>query len=229
MTVLALKVQFRQSQKLNADLKAQVRGFIAAEQNARNAAARLATSRSRGAFRRKREVVVGRPGRNSGRMLESIDWAIRPSDGMVALKVATLNKQAPYWIIQEIGTGQRAITRQANSPRAVGRPKKGATYVKTVRPQKGRRIRAGLVFATRGGVFSPPGSATGQQLHLRSQVRARPGTPLPWSGRGSQAGIVIKREIQGQHFIQKGGESGFRQYRRSTLAAARSQFKAGRR
>jgi hypothetical protein len=40
--------------------------------------------------------------------------------------------------------------------------------------------------------------------------------------------MVIKREIQGQHFVQKGGTTAFREYSTSVRAAARQAFQKGR-
>ena len=88
-----------------------------------------------------------------------------------------------------------------------------------LRSQRGRRILSSLVFADApGGAYTPPGARRSQQLFYRSQVTGAPRRRRP---------IVIKREIQGQHFIQKGAQAGFRQYRQSVTAAARQAFRKG--
>jgi hypothetical protein len=221
MTTLKMTLSMKDRGKL--DMKARIRSFSAQVSGAERAAATMATRTSRSSFKRTRPIAPPRPGRHGqGKMINSVVWAPR-ADGTVGLRQQELNKAAPHWIIQEIGTGERAVTRVANSPRPQGRPAKGASYVRTVPSQRGRRISSGLVFASRNGVFTPPGAARGQQLYLRRQVQGVPATRTK-----SQASIVINREIKGQHFVKKGGESGFREYRESVLAAARQQFRKGR-
>lgn len=160
-----------------------------------------------------------RRGRTStgGRLASFIHWS--PVAGGVGLDVDLLDQHAPHWVIQEIGTGQRALMRSAGDKKEPGRPKSSDARLVTVKSQRGRRISGALVFADGpGGRYSPPGSAVGQQLYLRSQVTGAP------SRRGS-SGIIIKREIRGQHFIKKGSEAGFRQYREAVHAAARNSFR----
>jgi hypothetical protein len=132
-------------------------------------------------------------------------------------------RDAPHWIIQEIGTGKRATIQRHDTPNPVGRPRKGASHVRTVKSQRGRRISAGLVFAS-GGNYSAPGARTGENLHWASRVQ---GVPMRTrqNPRGQNAAIRISKEIQGQHFVKKGGQAGFREYRGSVLAAARQAFR----
>jgi hypothetical protein len=222
MGLFKMTVKVTDRGSLNFDDR--IRHFVAQDKSAKRAAAEMATRTSKNSFKRVRDVAPVRASRHGrGQMINNIKWAVR-QDGSVGLRKQELDKAAPHWIIQEIGTNSRATLKVANKPRPVGRPAKGAQYVKTVKSQKGRRISSGLVFASRGGQFSAPGSATGQQLYLRSQVQGVPATRMR-----SQAAIVIRKEIKGQHFIKKGGEAGFREYRESVLAAARQQFKKGRR
>lgn len=223
MTKLQLTLSMTDRGTLDAKLDAKIDAFLTKVSNAETEAAKKATQVSKSSFRRVRELAPPRSGRSGkGQLVNSISWA-RRSDGTVGLKQAELNAKAPHWIIQEIGTGQRAITRVAGTPRPTGRPTKGAQYVKTVKSQRGRRISPGLVFASRGGQYSPPGAAHNQQLYARMMVR---GAPIRTArSRLSAPGIRISKEIRGQHFIKKGGQAGFREYRESVLAAARQQFK----
>ena len=154
-----------------------------------------------------------------------MEW--QPNGFGVALNIQKLNTDFPPWLVQEIGTNQRAIQGEASATgnaTPVGRPAKNATYVKTVRSQVGRPIKGFLVWATRGGQYTPPGAATGQQLYLRSQVKGAP-VRFDTSTNRYAANIKIGKEIEGQHFLRDGGQAGFREYRSSVLAAARTQMR----
>lgn len=210
-------LQNRNGDVLGAGLRQRVAAFKQAELEARKDAARVATTVSRRTWTsrlHKRDVIAPRAGRSStgGQMATFIRWGATKS-GAVALDQNGLNRNAPHWVIQEIGTGKRASAKSTGD----GGRATGPTVLKTVRRQRGRRLTAGLVWATRGGAYAPPiGARTvQQQLQLASQVTGVPmGAP----------GIRINREIRGQHFIQKGGEEGFREYEQSALAAARQAF-----
>lgn len=206
-------------------LSARLKQFTKDVEASRGKSARTATTVSRANVRRVRELAPARANRYHG-LQDAIQWRGLKSGG-VALDTAQLNAKFPPWLVQEIGTGQRAIERTGGSPNAPGRPAAGAKYVKTVRSQVGRRISPGLVWA-KGGKFQRPGQGgrTGQLLP-RTQAQGAP-PRFDRSARMSQPGIRISREIRGQHFIQKGGQEGFREYRESVLTAARSQLKKRR-
>lgn len=203
--------------------------FLHEVQNARRSAAQVATTTSRQAIGRTRPFAPPRRGRNHESIERVLRWGLvgrGNTDAGVGLNFTELNKRSEHWIIQEIGTGQRATIKVADKPNPRGRPTAGATYVRTVKSQVGRRISSGLVFATGpAGNYSKPGSASGQQLYLRRQIKN-----VPFASRRdrSQPGIIIGREIPGQHFVQAGGREGFRHYRQSVLAAARSQLRKRR-
>lgn len=208
---------------VNGSLRQRLVTFDKAVRDARAQSAATATQVSRSNVRRIRPLAPPRQGRYHG-LKEAIRWAPMGKLDNVGLALKELDAKFPPWLVQEIGTGERAIQRISGVANPQGRPAAGASYVKTVRSQRGRRISPAFVFATRGGQYSPPGSATGQQLYLRSQVQGAPVRYDPAARRSAPA-IVIDREIRGQHFIQKGGEAGFREYRQSVLAAARSHLK----
>lgn len=207
------------------DLMGRLNRLVAAEQQARQGAARTATTATRSHFHYLRPAnAPARPGRRStgGRFTTFLQWQAQSAarGGGVAFDVAEADTRVPYWIIQEIGTGQRALIRRAGANNPVGRPRSGAQYVRTVKPQRGRQIPASLAFGTGPrGTFTPPGASRGQQLYLRSLLRRAPTLP-----QGPRRGLFITREIRGQHFVQAGGEAGFREYRTSVLAAARRAF-----
>lgn len=221
MPRLTVTVTDRQGDTFGAAMARRLNALLAADQAARRAAAKTATAVSRDTWNsrpNKRPVVQQRAGREStgGQMASYVNWV--PAQGGVRLDMQELDAKAPHWIIQEIGTGSRATIKQGGQANPVGRPGKGATHVRTVRSQRGRIIR-GLVWAE-SGHYVPPGAGVGQNLYLASQVTGVP---------ARRPNIRISREIQGQHFIKKGGEAGFRQYQSSVLAAARQAFrKSGR-
>lgn len=193
-----------------------------AEAAARTTAAQTATNATRKAFTYHRAVdVPARKGRDHppGAMLAGLRWTTSSAGG-VDFDIAEADRVAPYWIIQEIGTGQKATIKRGGDPNPRGRAPAGNTYIRTVRSAIGRRIPANLVWATgAGGHYEPPGAGQGQQLYLRATVR---GAPI-WEGRAKDL-MYITREVEGQHFVQKGGRVGFTEYRNSVLGAARKIF-----
>lgn len=207
----------------NGDLRSRLRAFETALHAAQLSSAAVATRTSQSRVKRVRPLAPARANRYHG-LKEAIRWG-RTRDGGVAIDKNQLDQKFKPWLVQEIGTGQRAVQHVGGKPNPQGRPAKGATYIKTVKSQRGRRISTGLVFATKGGTYSPPGASRGQQLILRSQAR---GVPSFQSRRDIPA-IVISREIKGQHFVRDGAREGFREYRTSALAAARTQLKKKRR
>jgi len=215
-------VRRRNGDTLGAAFAKRTKVFEDAELAARRVAARTATTTSRRSFKHTRDIIAPRAGRSStgGRLTSFIEW--RADGGDVVLDVNKLDSGARHWIIQEIGTGKRAAIKSGGDPNPVGRPRTGANYVRTIKSQRGRRISGGLVWASPSGKYTPPisGRTANQQLHLASTV-----TGVPFRA----PAIRIQREIKGQHFIQKGAQEGFRQYKSSTLAAARKAFRKGSR
>lgn len=199
-----------------ATIKDRVRAFAAAEQKARLDAAALATQVTRQSFRYVRPVAPPRSGRSStgGNFKSHLRWgANKRATGGVAFDVVGVDKAAPHWIIQEIGTGKSA--KIADPLRSASGAVSNVRITRSVPSQRGRRIR-GLVFATGPtGSYTPPGAARGQQLYLRSQVKGVP---------ANNHTIRIRREIKGQHMVRRGGQAGFRQYQQQVMTAARRNF-----
>lgn len=198
--------------------------FLRSEHIARDQAAATATAATQKGFTYKRPFDASkRPGRTfttGGRFPTFLEW--RATADRVAFDAQQANSRVPYWIIQEIGTGESARIREAGETVRRGRPSREEASVRSPRipSQRGRLIPGSLAFGTaEGGNFTPAGAARGEQLYLRSRLKNAPVQRRP---------LVITREIEGQHFVQKGGEAGFRQYRTSVLAAARQAF-AGQR
>lgn len=209
-------------------LQQKIGAFIKDVNAARTRSAATATQVSKQNVRRIRDLDVPTGGRDRYHGLQdALRWRPVSGGSGVGLALNELNAKFPIWLVHEIGTGERAVQRVAGQPNPVGRPGRGSSYIKTVKSQRGRAISNFYVFASRGGQYSPPGSARGQQLYARSMVKGAPVRYDPQTQR-SAANIRITREIRGQHFVQKGGQAGFREYRESVLAAARSQLKKRR-
>jgi len=226
MPQLTMKVTDRRG-TFDSGLNKRLKALLDAEQRAKQMAARAATTSTRANFRYRREAIEPRRGRSStgGRMKQHLEWTVR--NDRVEFDIDKADTMVRHWIIHEIGTGQRATIRKAAEANPLGRPKKGATYIRTVKSQRGRRISGGLVFAT-GGRYSQPGARRDEQLHWASKVLGVP----HWGrapGARQAASIRIRREIEGQGFVKKGGEHGFREYEQSVLAAARQAFRKGSR
>lgn len=205
-------------------LDSRLKTLVKKVEEAATPAAQTAQNTSRSSIRRVRPLAPPRRGRYHG-LAKAIEWNSR--DGEVRLNTSKLDTEFPPWRVQEIGTGKRAVERSGKFDQR-GRPSK--TMIKTVKSQKGRRISSGLVWATKDGKYAPPRRGVGgQQLHLRRLV-AKTDSETPVHNRNRAAtGIVIEKEIEGQHFIQKGSTQGFQEYKKNVLAAARSQMRKKRR
>lgn len=189
--------------------------FAAADVAAQRRSAAVATNTARSSFKRRRDLAPVRPGRSGqGKMTSFIQYARVANESGVALKVKDLDKAAPHWIIQEVGTGNTANISRASEAGPV------SYRVMTIPSQKGRIISSGLVFAAKGRYVQPqPGGGTDALVPIGTFPNARRRTrPLR-----------IKREIEGQGFVKKGSQEGFREYRTSVLAAARRHLQRGAR
>lgn len=221
--MVSIALQVRMKFQDNSDIEPRIKRFLDSLSGAQARAAEVATEAARKQVKHVRPLTEPRPGRNFKPIESVIRWRpVKSLNGDPGLNQQELNTEAGHWLVQNIGTGRSAVVHVAGRPNPTGRPAKGATYIRSIPSQKGRRIRAGLVFATGpGGTFVPPdrGQFRNQQLQLRKNVEGG-----PWSRTRSQAGIVIGREIEPQRFVQAGTKAGFREYRESVLAAARSEF-----
>lgn len=236
MVATALTVKTRYNHALAGGFQARARALTREVASARRQAAEVAQQVSlENIHPRRPDDVPARKGRNEPHISSVLRWRpVRGAQGSgVGLNLAELNSKAKHWIIQEIGTGQSAVIRVGGRSNPVGRPSADATYVRTVKAQSGRRIRSTLVWATGpGGNFVAAGAGENQQLFLRKMVKFPEGArgaaySSAFPGR-SQPGIIIRREIEPRHFVQRGGAAGFRVYRTSVLAAARRTLRKGR-
>lgn len=195
------------------NLERSMRDFTKRHERALNRAVQTATTRSRGTWQSRlsgRPHVPSRPGRptTGGNFARMISWQ-RERQGKhqyVAFQKEALEARAPYWLIQEIGTGQSATILDTQT---------GVS----VRSQRGRRISPTLVFADAKGAYaSPSASRRSDQIRSVSDVKNAPLQP-------DLEGIVIKREIEGKHYIREGGQQANAQYRDTLMTLARDTFR----
>lgn len=195
------------------NLERNLRNFTKRHERAMNRAVQTATTRSRAQFQSRlsgRPHVPARPGRpttggNFGRMIKWQRERLGKHE-YVAFQEEDLAARAPYWLIQEIGTGQSAMITDIQTP-------------VSVRSQRGRRISPSLTFADAQGNYAPPQPGRqDQQIRSLSDVKMAP-------FRADLDAIVIKREIEGKHFIRDGGHQANDQYRSTLLSLARDTFR----
>lgn len=223
VTTLGLRAKLEKRTDVldSSGLDRRFKKFAEDRKKAAQTAASLATATSLRQIKRKRPVAPPRLGRDQDHIEDVLKWRVR--DGKVVLNGTDLNSRSKHWLIQEIGTNRSVTIYQGPTKQ----------LVRSIPTQRGRRISSGLVFATGpGGKYAAPGGSRNQQLYLRSKVKGAPivqrhvrrGDDI-----GSRRGntIRIRKEIPGQHFVRDGGKAGFLQYRKSVLAAARSQFRRG--
>lgn len=184
----------------------------AAVKQGRDSAVRVANRTSKAKLKPVTKREAKRPGRDYQSIKDNIEWKHKNTVG-VALDVQKLRSHSPHWIIQEIGTGERANMKSGGTPLPKGRPRKDAPTSVSVESQVGRRI-----WVIHDGTDTTIRFAKNTRK-LKRRVGKRKKDQLP--GNAS-----IGREIKGQHFIQAGAKEGFRVYRTSILSAARRSFPA---
>lgn len=209
------------------------RAFAQANNIAAERAAKEATNVSRAVFSSKlsgRPLVPARSGRptTSGQFVSYINWV--PSRGTratagrrgtlgttVNFDLAKLDSAAPYWLIQEIGTGESASILNEGAAQ-------GVAFGGTVKSQVNRPISKHLLFApgpgsapTRSGGLTKKRGSGSRPSGLDNLFRAGDLDPKAVSGFFSSQ-HRIKREIKGKHYIQIGGKAGFRYFKSNVMA-----------
>jgi hypothetical protein len=154
-------VRFIDRQTLNKGLHDDMNRFLADSRQASIAAAEEATKKSRQVFNSrlsKRPPVQKRDGRptTGGNFDSYIDWRPVRDGHAVRVNIEKLERAAPYWLIQEIGTGPDSnyTMKDRDTQTSV-----------SVKSQRGRRLPGSLHWEG-----APP---TGQLVEGR---RAHPGT-----------------------------------------------------
>lgn len=142
----------------------------------------------------------------------------------VRLERGRLDSAAPYWLIQEIGTGK--------SRRLAEITDKGSqrSVEVAIPSQVGRKISRGLAWEN-GGRLHPPSRgryqkdqltvSSGKVLHSQNQSRRK-------SQPGRAFKITIKKEIKGKGFVDTGIRAARLQYRakmRNELTRGRRRFR----
>lgn len=197
-----------------------LRAFVEGERRASAAAARRATAVSRQQFT---SQLSGRPpapprrGRPTtrGKFAQHVVW--EPTATGVEFDINKMQTAAPYWLIQEVGTGQRAVMKRGGAKNPRGRPTKGAAHSVSIPSQIGRPLPLRyLGWADRpGGRYTPPSRRRDQQLQVLRRLKGE--RPMF----ASEQHATIGREIRAKRFVAKGAEEGFRQYKEDVLAVAR--------
>lgn len=174
----------------------------------------LATQVSRATFtgaRIARPLAPARHGRPStqGLFTDHIEWkAGGRKANFIDFSTARLKKAAPYYLIQEIGTGHSAV---------ISNPK----GIISVRSQVGRTIPFNLYWAKGigGSAVNATTGATGDQLYLAADLNAKSLTKV--RSRRKR----IRREIKGRHYLQAGGVDGLKYLGKTLDADARKIFR----
>lgn len=195
------------------DLKKRADEFaVEAEKHLKRAAQR-ATSASRSRFqtgRVGRHPVPSRVRRRStmGAFARHIRWDVRKDDAeghsYVAFQKEELQGVAPYWLIQEIGTGNSATVLDTGER-------------KSVKSQIGRRIAPTLVWADVDQNYQVPSGTRTEQLMSYKDVK---NVPLMMDLEPQ----FIKREIQPKGYIREGGFRANAEYQANLLDLARRTF-----
>lgn len=178
-------------------------------------AARQATAISRSTFQSKlsgRPHVPSRPGRptTGGSFPNLLQWRpVQTRQGTyVAFNIAQLEGRAPYWLIQEIGTGNSATILDTGERRSV-------------KSQTGRMISRTLTWADASATYDVPLSERArtvpQQLMSVKDVK---NAPLAIDLEPQR----IRKEIEGKHYIRDGGMHANREYQLSLESLARRTF-----
>lgn len=208
----ALQVSAKGRRFLN--VYAQAQAFRRAIPVAEAAAAAVATDESKYTFLRQlnarnRPHAAPRTGRptTGGTFDQLIRW--RPDGrGNISFDFQSLKRAAPYFLIQEIGTGQTA---NILNPQGTV----------TVHSQIGRTISANLYWAggSGGSAVGPRSGASGDQLYAAAELNASTLARVPHRRKR------IRREIKGKHYIQSGGRAGYLQLRTRLTDEAKRIFK----
>lgn len=181
------------------------------------AAATAASSESRVVFNRwlgERPVAPPRLGRptTSGAFASYLEWK-RDGKGNIEFDVPGINSQAPYWLIQEIGTGQSA---RITNP----------TGQVSVRSQRGRHIPMSLYWASGpGAATTRPTSGKQRQAGGIGFQQLYPISGVTGHSGASQRAGTIRREIKGKHYLRDGGREGFDVLRTQLFKHANKAFR----
>jgi hypothetical protein len=225
-----MRVELTKSQSLTRLMRS-IDKFNRSNEALLTRAAAMATGVSQDQFRKKlskRPTVPERTGRptTKGGFSKLIRW--QKDQGFVQFQQATLEEAAPYWLIQEIGTGEEAVIRSGSPGERsslLGAPDMSGLAV-SVKSQKGREISPSLTWAEVTGSGAQqqfeydvnlPDKRNQQLMSYRDVMNA----PL----KQDLEPMRIGQEIEGKHFIQRGGSIANQEYRASLLSLARETLR----
>jgi hypothetical protein len=141
-----------------------------------------------------------------GGFTKLIKW--RKYKGYVQFQRVSLEAAAPYWLVQEIGTGKDAVMYSGDD---------GGTSI-NIPSQQGRVIPGSLVWADAQGQYDTPRPGVrNQQLMSYKDVIGAP-------YKQDLEPMRIGREIEGKHYIQRGGSVANAAYQTSLLSLAQDLF-----
>lgn len=173
-------------------------------------AAKIATDTSRSVFQSHlsgRPLAPPRVGRltTGGAFASFVNWSPDHRKNNIVFDTAALQHRAPYFLIQEIGTGRTAQI--LNPPGTI-----------SVRSQRGRPIAINLYWAGGpGAAWTSPGRGGAlEQLYLASDLNMKSGVRT--------RRMRIRREIKGKHYLRDGGAQGFRTLATGLSADAKRIF-----
>lgn len=193
------------------DLPNRASRFVRQVEDAAADAAQYATAVSQNQFRSNisgRPFAPARPGRptTEGGFESLIRWEPTTGNGTIGVRfdLGTLAARAPYWVIQEIGTGKGARVYGGHA----------AEYV--IPSQIGRSISSHLRWASSTLAASEAGSNIGINGAKEQLFLIQPGSGFIKPRRK----MKISKEIKGKHFVQAGGREGFSSFCATVRAAA---------
>lgn len=211
------------------DIQDKARAFARDNQRIMKESAEIATGVSRDTFKRRstsRPHVQDSPGRNRpttmGNFRRLIHWMHERHDGidLVQFQLARLEQDAPYWLIQEIGTGESGrilddsmddgfVYKGSHRSSGTG----GGSGITSVKSQVGREISTYLAWGSASGRAPAPGKQG--QLHYYRDVEN-----APFRDRA----MVIGEEIQGKHYLRDGGRAGLANMSNNLMSLAQRTF-----
>ena len=202
------KTRLIKSGVLTRGIATDARIFTEGAHAAARMAAEKATTESREIFNRRLSkrpnTNLARPSRptTKGKFASHIAWTATKDAERDGFKADTerLSAAAPYWLVQEIGSGASASIGKVRGGQGRSGPREKGNI--TIPKQAGRILPRGLVWSGN----NPP----------NDQIEPRQGRPGPR--------ITIRNEIKGKGYMRIGGNAGFALYKLEMEKAFRRAF-----
>lgn len=198
---MARSSKFIQKFDLEDEIERRLNVITDGNKRALQQAARMATDASQARFQSKlsgRPIVQPRPGRptTEGTFGSYLVWTPEKigKHHYAKFQYEPLESRAPYWLIQEIGTGNTA--RILDQGRGVA-----------VKSQRGREISPSLSFADATGSYRQPSASRRGEDQVVTLRQAKNVPIMP------RRRTMIQQEIEPKGFVRRGGQVGLSQYR----------------